>query len=197
MTRLIKTLLLMALVAAACTSNTESTTTSTTSAPQPTLPPGITVAITEVAFGAEGSLTLTNHGSQPVNLRGGWLGQGLSFLQFAEVIVDPGGSVIVGVGEPTNLDNGVETGAYVGIGSALGTLDAAAGEVALFRHGDFEDSEAVISYVQWGTLDGRHAKVAGAANLWDPESFVATAFDALRIISSESDPRSVDAWSVD
>lgn len=183
------------LVTAACSSTTNTTTTSTTSAPTPTLPPGAEIAITEVTFGADGQVVITNLGSESVNLQGAWLGQGLSFVQFADILLSPGETLVVGVGESLDLDSGVATGGFVGIGDSLGVLDPAAGEAALFRHGDFNDPDALLSYVQWGSPEGRHAAVAGTAGVWDPPAFVKTSSDTPGIVAAGTPAIAVDAWS--
>jgi len=185
--------LALSLAAAACSSGVEPA--STTSAPVTSLPAGVELAITQVGFGVDGAVTLTNYGSGPVDLRGAWLGQGLSLFQFPSAVIGPGESLDVRVEESLDADGGVVTGDYIGVGGAVGSLGWTAGEVALFRYGAVDDPEALVSYVQWGSEPGRYASVAGTAGIWDPPSSVPTEPETSSIVANLTPPVAAADWS--
>jgi hypothetical protein len=186
--------MLTALIAlTACAGAEEASSTSTTSAPPLTLPAGVDLAITEIVFGSEGAVILTNYGVDAVDLGGAWLGQGLSFVQFAPTVLGAGQSLVVSMGD--DLDSGVSTDGYVDIGTAVGSLEYVAGEAALFRNGTFDDPGALISYVQWGAAEGRHAGTAGNAGLWDPPAFVQTGPDVSGLVAEAIPATTASNWS--
>ena len=156
---LLTILLALVLAAAACSDDddgggeegddaaAESTTTApTTTATVPEGGEAITgVSLTEVVFGADGHVTLTNESD-------------------AEDTVD--GLGLCNRPAHTALTGTIAAGGTLEVPAAeLGGLPIEGGEAALYTAEDFDNSEAIIDYVQWGTGGGREA-VAVEAGLW-------------------------------
>ena len=78
--------------------------------------------------------------------------------------------------------------------SVLGGLDAATGEVALYRGNSFSSADAILSYVQWGTGDHERASVAAEAGLWPSAEVTVTPDPALPSIEAGGDPTDPELW---
>jgi hypothetical protein len=124
-----------------------STTAPTTTATVPEGGEAITgVSLTEVVFGADGHVTLTNSSDAEVSVDGLWLCNRPAYTALTGTIA-AGGTLEVTASE-------------------LGGLSVDGGEAALYTAQDFESSDAIIDYVQWGSGGGREG-VAVAAGIWD------------------------------
>jgi hypothetical protein len=97
-------------------------------------------------FGADGHVTLTNSSGADVSVDGLWLCNRPAYTALTGTIA-AGGTLEVAASE-------------------LGGLGADGGEAALYTAQDFENSEAIVDYVQWGTGGGREG-VAVTAGIWD------------------------------
>lgn len=173
MKRLFMVIVASALVAGACGSDT---TSDTTSVPRPevTSDSGVIasggpedLAITEIVF--DDHFTITNLGSEPVNVEGLWLCNRPNYVPLPPGVIAPGESIEIS--DLVTASNG--------------------GEVALYRSNSFGDPEALIDYVGWGNGGGR-SSVAADAGLW-PEGETVTSTG-----SSISAPNGGDAaadWS--
>ena len=189
-----------ALVAAGCGSSddsddaapsdevAESTTTVADAEPEETAPPTtdtIPAEATElpdlqivfVEFGEAGYVEIANVGDEPADVNG------IQFCQF-----------------PTYFDLGPVTGGTIAPGesiqltaSAVGGLDPAGGEAALYSSASFTDPTAIFAYVQWGT-GGERASVAVEAGIWADGASV-TPDPAFNSIELFGDPADVEAWS--
>ncbi len=130
-----------------------STTASTTTA---TIPGGgeavAGISLTEVTFGNDGFVRITNDSDADLSLDGLWLCNRPTYVALSGTVT-AGGSVEIAA-------------------SGLGGLSASGGEAALYTVRDFSNSDEIIDYVQWGTGGGRES-VAVGAGLW-PEGGTVT-----------------------
>ncbi len=175
---ILQVLLVTALVAAACSDDTGATTaaptttnasatteapatTATTQAPAATTTPTTTPASTtglkieQVGFDTsfqEGWVLLSNNGSTPVTIGGYFLCQRPSYFALPDVTI-PAGEILL-------------------IDGAVGSLDPGGGEVALYSSNSFEDSNSILSYVEWGSTGHGRSSVAVAAGIWGAGDFV-------------------------
>lgn len=119
---------------------------SSTLAAEPAVPPdpAFPVSITQVDLG-DGTITITNHGRDDVDLGGLWL---CEFPDYEEL--DP---MIVSGGESVTIPN------------PHGSVPAD-GELGLYKTDDFGDADAILSYVEWGSPGHRRAAVAIDAGIW-------------------------------
>ena len=166
----------------------EDAATTTTAQPEETAPPTTdtippeatelpTIQIVFVEFGDEGYVEIANVGDEPATV------DGIQFCQF-----------------PTYFDLGPVAGGPIPAGesiriqaSAVGGLDPAGGEAALYSAPTFEDPTAIFGYVQWGT-GGARAGVAVEAGIWADGASVEPdpSFNSIELFG---DPADVEAWS--
>lgn len=105
-------------------------------------PAGSLLAITAVDFGV-GAVTITNSGAADASLDGLWL---CNFPDYQPL------TGAIAAGDTLQVEFGVA---------------AASGEAGLYSSSSFTDSNAMVSYVEWG--DGTHERssVAVVAGVWD------------------------------
>ena len=108
---------------------------------------GDTFAITEINFEA-GTIEITNHGDTDVDPNGLIV---CNFPDYAPVA----GAPTLGPGESTRVD----------INAISIPADPADGEMGLYLTGDFEDPDAIVAYVEWGSTDHTRSPVAQAATV--------------------------------
>jgi hypothetical protein len=130
-------------------SNDDSDTSTTAPTTTATLPAGgeaaAGLAMTEVVFGPDGHVTLTNDGAADASLDGLWLCNRPNY---------------------TPLSGTIAAGATLEVpASELGGLAIDGGEAALYTSDNFDSSDAIVDYVQWGGGGGRE-NVAVAAGIW-------------------------------
>jgi hypothetical protein len=156
----------------------------TTSAPETTAAPETTgaaapagkptLAITAVNFDT-GMVTLTNTGDADLATDGMVMCQYPTYSGIPEETVAPGGSLEV------------DTEIVGGIGNGNG-------EIALYIDSNFESSDSIVSYVEWGDPGHTRSPVAVMAGLWDGNAVNAT--DATSISSGGGAVTSAAAWAV-
>ena len=184
-------LVAVALLATACggdeadatTTSTDVTTTSTeveqttSTAAVRTQPVGASsfFAINEVGLGPDGYVSLTNFTDVPVTLAGLYLCQRPNYIELPDVLVEAGATVRVALGDGAGLENVVVTNA------SLGDLNPSDGEIAIYTSRDFDDSAAIIEYLEWGSTPHGRTNVAIAAGLWPEGSFAPTSATATRL----------------
>ena len=122
--------------------------------------------ISEVVFGDQGYVVVTNGSDSEADIAG------LSLCQFPEYPEIPGG--LVASGESVRV-----------AASELGGLDNQSGEVGLYLRPDWSDPDAIAGYVQWGTTGHKREEPAVAAGVWAADSFV-DAQNSTRMIASGS-----------
>lgn len=133
-----------------------------------------TISITSVDLNA-GTVDITNHGDADVDPNGLVL---CNFPAYAPIE----GAPVIAPGETITVDSGAH-----GVG-----LDAAAGEMGIYTVSEFENPDAMITYVEWGEGGHTRAPVAISAGVW-ADGFVEPA-DGV-ISASVPNPTSPDDWA--
>ena len=129
-------------------------------------------SIDEVGLGPQGYITLRNYTDVAASLDHVFLCQSTGCVDLPDVIVQPGESVRVAVGDGTGLENVVMTGAHL-------DLPPADGEVAIYASDDVRNPAKMRYYVQWGSTP--HPTTRGLPSL-----------PLLMITGTHPDPPSVD-----
>lgn len=132
-------------------------------------------AINEIGLGSNGYVSLTNITSQPAALAGLYLCQGTQCWAFPEATVSAGATARVGVGDGKGLEG------LVADHATIGDLKPADGEVALFASNKFDDPQALLAYLQWGSTPHKLTDLAVKAGLWLKESYAPTSENATRL----------------
>lgn len=102
------------------------------------------VSITAVAFSAS-TVTIRNDGDTELVLEGMFMCNRPTYVGLAGGTVAPGATLDIDV---TELD-----------------LGSSSGEFALYLSSDFDNSDAIVAYVQWGSGENGRASVAVEAGL--------------------------------
>lgn len=182
-------LMAVALITAACSDSepaatqpdptTAATPAPTSAAPttQPAAPGEAAFAITAVRFGDDGFVEITNTGTGAGILDGWFLCQRPSYHSISGGALAPGESVQI-----------------MASGASFGSLDAADGEMGLYRNSSFGDSSAIAAYVEWGSSGHGRSSVAVAAEVWPEGGFVDTTGGPGSIVGDGTP--TPDAWRV-
>ncbi len=125
--------------------------------------------ISEVVFGDDGYVGVTNIGEGSGSLSGYQLCQRPSYFGIEDVTVAPGETVYFTAGSGESLD-----GQVFEVGSRFGRLRASSGEMGLYSSGSFGSSDAIVSYVEWGSGSHGRSSVAVGAGIWEEGDFVPT-----------------------
>lgn len=107
------------------------------------------IAITAVDL-ANQTVTIHNNGDAEFDPNGIWL---CNFPSYAAI----SGAPVIAPGESITIDS-----AGTGV-----NFDADGGEMGLYTTNDFESSDGMVSYVEWGDSGHERAGVAAAAGVWD------------------------------
>ena len=165
---------------------TADTTTTSTTLPGTTAPIPeegqalVDLQLSVVEFGDAGFVELANVGADDAELAGVHLGQDTTYVDLATVADAP--SVAAGGTVQVPAD-------------AIGGLDVAGGEVALFNGADSTSADAMMSYVQWGEGGFPGAAVATEAGLWPSPDATVTPDPAFNNIESGGFPADPENWS--
>ena len=213
------TLALMALLVVACGGSTASTTTAepagsvttttgiapTTTTQAPTTTAGETTTtqasavsgpkfvLSTVTFGAGPMIVITNIGDESGNLGGHWLCQRPSYWEFPSIEVPAGQSVAVSTGGSVFLP---PPGALViETQASVGGLEPEDGEMGFYERRSFDDSTAILSYVEWGKSGHGRSSVAVSAGIWSSGAFVETNADTISLFASALPATSPDDWA--
>jgi len=202
MAKLMRSAIIIFLVAACGGSGADSTTTTpdpgtpTVSAVTTTTPIGTTAldpstttpgpaghfALTMVSLGDLGQVIVQNVGGEAASLAGHWLCQRPSYYQFPDVVLQPGETAAVSVGGDFFVP---PEGAIVIEGVAeIGPFNPESGEVGLYFGSTFSDSNTILSYVEWGSSGHGRSDTAVAAQIWPDGGFVATTADSGAILAT-------------
>ena len=199
MSRLGALLITLVLVTAACgdddsaettvastTTAASTTTPATTSGPTTTLAATTTVAATttgtppsdgglvirEIGFDTDfqsGWVLIHNTGTQPVSLGGYFLCQRPSYFGLPSVEIAPDGILWVA---PLDAGDLGDTSPSIGAGGQIGGINSSGGEMGLYSASDFGSSDAIVSYVEWGSTGHGRSSVAVGAGIWGEGDFV-------------------------
>lgn len=131
--------------------------------------------LSRVVFGPDGFGEITNGSDEDADTAGLQLCQFPAYPNVPAGIVQPGDSVRVAATE-------------------LGGLNSGDGELALYIEPSFEDPDAVVSYVQWGSVGHKRARPALAGGVWLENTFVDAA-NATEM-RAEAVPLSAADWIV-
>jgi hypothetical protein len=190
---------LLSLLAAACgddggggedgssvTTTTASGATTSTTAPATTVPPPESgealedLQLNVVEFGDDGFVEIINTGADSVTLAGIYI---CEFPDYAD---------LGDVAEVATLDAGETLRIPAEV---LGGLSSDDGEAALYLGDDFASSDAMLSYVQWGTGAHERASVAVDAGLWPSVDVFVTPDPAFNSIESGGFAADPEGWS--
>lgn len=169
----------LALVAAACGGSDDPTTTTaadqtTTAAPEETTTTsasegGAAFAVTEVVFGDQGYVAITNIGDVAGNLEGLQLCQRPTYFGIPSQELAPGETLYVTATTVVGLD---VDGPVIDAGGRFGSLNASSGEIGLYLNRAFGSSDSIVSYVEWGSTGHPRSGVAVGAGIWGDGDFV-------------------------
>src|SRR5262245_34677768 len=116
-------------------------------------------------------IELTNTGAADFVMgpSGYWLYFPPASWQFPpDVVIPPGGSVLVYVNRPGSST----TGEFYTGSSGMRTLRVQGDSIALFRTNLFADATAIVDFVEWGAAGNGVEDVAIAAGIWAQGSFI-------------------------
>jgi hypothetical protein len=133
-----------------------------------------------VEFGPEGYVEIINTGSEAIPLAGVFI---CEFPDYAD---------LGDVAEVASLDAGATTRIA---GEHLGGISAEDGEAALYDGDDFGSSDAILSYVQWGSGDHQRSSVAAEAGLWPATDVFVSPDPAFNSIESGGFAAEAESWS--
>lgn len=170
-------------------------TTSTTSAASTEAPadsPGAKFALTIVSLGDLGQVVVQNVGSEAGSLGGHWLCQRPEYYEFPDVELQAGESAAVSVGGDVFAP---PPGAIAIEGIAeIGPFDPTDGEVGLYRFDAFDDPDAIVSYVEWGSSGHGRSATAVSAGIWLDGGFVETSDATGAILATSIPPTDPGDW---
>ncbi len=148
----------------------------------PVVSSGAKFAITMVSLGVLGQVVVQNVGDEPGSLAGHWLCQRPSYYEFPDVELQPGESAAVSVGGDIFVP---PPGAIAIEGvAAIGPFDPGNGEVGLYLGNAFSNSDAILSYVEWGSSGHGRSEVAVGAGIWPEGGFVPSTADTGAILAT-------------
>lgn len=161
-------------------------TTTTTTVPGTTAPPPegseavVDVQLRAVEFGVDGYVEIVNNGADDADLNGIFLCQFPNYEDLGTLV--EGGTLAAG--------------ATVQIPAAeWGGLDVATGEAALYNGNDFDSSDGILSYVQWGEGGHERASIAADAGLWPAADVFVTPDPSFNSIESGGFAADPENWS--
>ncbi len=183
--------------AATTTSTAPAQTTPPTTVPPPAAAPAF--ALTQVVFGDNGYVAVTNVGDGPGDPGGHWLCQRPLYFEIPSTPLEPGETVWVAAGDGADLEGSVgpSVTAVVSASGTLGTFRQDTGEIGLYRTGDFGNSDAIVHYVEWGEPGHGRAGVAVAAGTWPDGGFVEVPEGAVAISAAVPRAAGPEDWSPD
>jgi len=112
----------------------------------------------------ESFIEIRNIGEAPIDITNFWLGQSPVYERIGDLTFDCTDDFIIEPGELISIEmDEIE-------------IDGIDGELALFTVDSFESSNAIIDYVEWGSINHPNANLAVEAGIWSDntvaESFV-------------------------
>ncbi len=137
--------------------------------------------------GANSTVTISNVGSDSVDLGGLWVCNVPNYWQLPEQTLAPGASITV------NAGSGSDTASQLFAGGSIGALGSP-GEIALYSSPDFEDPGSILAYVGWNGGSDRKT-VAQAAGIWGDDDVSAEVGDSIRRTGTSADASAYSAGS--
>ncbi len=139
--------------------------------------------------GANSTVTISNVGSDPVDLGGIWVCNFPDYWRLPESTLAPGASITV------NAGSGSDSASQLFAAGAFGALDSP-GEIALYASPAFDDPAAIIAYVAWNGGKLRKS-VAQAAGIWGDDDVSAELGDTVRRTGATADASSYSAGAAE
>ena len=136
-------------------------------------------SIEEIGLGPEGYVTLHNFTGASANLDSLFLCQSNGCADLPDVVVQPGESARIAVGDGTGLENVVMTNAKL-------DLAPADGEVAVYHSEDPSDPTQLRAYLQWGSTPHELTKVAVEAGLWRESGYAPSGPNGTRLWKTDA-----------
>jgi hypothetical protein len=170
----------------AATSTTSPSDATSTTVPATTAPPPDSgealedLQLNVVEFGDDGFVEIINTGADPVTLAGIYI---CEFPDYAD---------LGDVAEIASLEGGETLRIPAEV---LGGLSIDSGETALYDGDDFASSDAMLSYVQWGTGEHERSSVAVDAGLWPAVDVFVVPDPAFTSIESGGFAADPEGWS--
>lgn len=172
--------------------------TTTTLAPTTTVlpPPAAAFALTQVVFGEQGYVEVTNYGGMPGDPGGHWLCKDPHEFQIPSVDLEPGESLWVAAeeGQAQQGSVGIDTEAVIPAEGQLGAFDPESGEFGLYGEQAFDDPAEAASYVEWGESGHGCSPAAIQAGIWVEGGFVAIGPDSFGIVATTTPPVGPGHW---
>lgn len=112
-----------------------------------------TFHISRVVFGPDGFGEITNGSDEAADPAGLQLCQFPAYPNVPAGTIEPGGTAIVSAAD-------------------LGGLNSDDGELALYVRPSFDDPNAVVSYVEWGSIGHKREAPAIGGGVWSENTFV-------------------------
>ena len=178
---------------AAATTTTSPTPDSTTTTPDASS--GANFVLWNISLGPLSQVIVQNIGDGPGSLAGYWLCQRPSYYAFPDVELQPGELAAVAV---TGRDEifGPPSFAIAIEGIAdIGTFDPTSGEVGLYLGNDFDNPDAIVSYVEWGSSGHGRSQTAVSAQIWPDGGFVETSEETGAISATVLPPTDPTHWT--
>lgn len=186
---------------------TTSAPSSTTSAPTTTAgietttttvaPGGGVLAMTRLSFQPVPYVLITNVGAAPIDLGDHWLCRRPAYKQLPQLTMQPGDTVVVGLGDTPPPDDLVGLAGSVDLGRALGVITRADGELGLYTAPTFDSPTAIVDYVEWGAADHGRESVAVEAGIWTAGAFVEVPPETLALTSSGLPEAGFEDWAAE
>lgn len=149
--------------------------------------------LTEVVFGDNGYVVVTNVGGAAGDLEGYAICQKPGYFVFPAIEVEPFEVVWVAVGNGVGLTSTAAV-EVIPANGAVGRLARGDGELALYRSAQFSLAEELLSYVEWGEAGHGRSSVAVEAGLWEEGAFIEIPDDAFGVVSAAAEPSSPSDW---
>ncbi len=184
-------------LAPATTATTEPSTTTTVAGGSPEF------AVTQISFGENGYVEISNVGTGPGNVAGHWLCQRPSYFELPAADLMPGESIWVATGDGAALLDsvGLVVTSVVAAEGVLGSFTAGRGEIALYVDSDFANPGAIRDFVAWaavGALPGLgRASVAVDAGIWQPGDLVGVPAEATGLTPTAVPSLGAGDWLAD
>jgi hypothetical protein len=159
-------------------------------------PPAAAFALTQVVFGEQGYVEVTNYGGMPGDPGGHWLCKDPHEFQIPSVDLEPGESLWVAAeeGQAQQGSVGIDTEAVIPAEGQLGAFDPESGEFGLYVEQGFDDPAEAASYVEWGESGHGCSPTAIQAGIWVEGGFVAIGPDSFGIVATTTPPVGPGHW---
>lgn len=130
---------------------------------------------TEIIPGPDGYLVLENFTDVPVTLAGQHLCQGDMCFALPDEVVPSGETIIITTGDGEALEGLVVSNA------TIGDIRPADGEIGLYASTEWDDPQALLTYIEWGSTPHELTELAIEAGVWLEGSYAPAGANATRL----------------